>query len=101
MTYVMGLYYIMKYITNMNKITWNHKIMASVGIGLAIGIRIGGLILIAYLLLFTALYFFYQRGLKDAFSKEGIVKIKELVLSSTVATSNVINSINIIFRYIL
>ncbi|MGY8953768.1 MAG: hypothetical protein ACKVJP_10430, partial [Flavobacteriales bacterium] len=62
MTYVMGLYYIMKYITNINNLTWKHKLMVSVSIGLAIGIRIGGLILIAYLLLFTALYFLYSSG---------------------------------------
>ena len=86
MTYIMGLYYIMKYIVNMERITWNHKIMASVGIGLAIGIRIGGLILIAYLLLFTALYFFYQKGIKGGFSKEGMAKIKELFVSSIVVS---------------
>ena len=87
MTYVMGLYYIMKYITNINNLTWKHKLMVSVSIGLAIGIRIGGLILIAYLLLFTALYFLYSSGgLKKAFTKEGIAKIKELIISSVVVS---------------
>ena len=87
MTYVFGFYYIMKYVTNINNLTWKHKFMAALGIGLAIGIRIGGLILIGYLLLFTALYYLYNSGsLKNAFSKDGFIKIKELIISSIVVS---------------
>ncbi|MGB0391525.1 MAG: tetratricopeptide repeat protein [Salibacteraceae bacterium] len=84
-TYIFGFYFILKYTFNIRNMTWKLQLLTALAIGSSIGIRIGGLILVGYLFLFVGLYYlFTSGGLKNAFNKEGMGHIKNIVISTIV-----------------
>jgi len=63
-TMVMGLYYILVFLQDFPKVKKSTMIMLAVSIGLAIAVRIGGLLLIPYFGLFCIVLFIKDYGLK-------------------------------------
>ncbi len=57
--FVFSTYYTFKFILKLPNISWNNLALLTLGIAFGISIRIGGLLIYAYYLLFTGLYFYY------------------------------------------
>jgi glycosyltransferase involved in cell wall biosynthesis/tetratricopeptide (TPR) repeat protein len=66
--YTAGIYFILSYLKSLPKPSVRDIIGLIAGIGWAMGVRIGGFLLIAYLLLFIVCYAAYMGQLKTAFS---------------------------------
>lgn len=82
MSYIIGLYYILNYLRNLHQIKFKHVLLVAMAIGVSIGIRIGGLLLFAYLFLFTGLYYLIlSRGILKAFSSENLKHLKPIFTS--------------------
>lgn len=82
MSYIIGLYYILNYLRNITQIKFKHVLLVAMAIGISIGIRIGGLLLFAYLGLFTGLYYLIISGsLIKAFSPENLKLLKPIFTS--------------------
>ncbi|MCB9284374.1 MAG: tetratricopeptide repeat protein [Lewinellaceae bacterium] len=73
MGYMMSLYFMLRWLKGMPKIRWGDLIGLAVGIGIALGLRAGGLLLFAYLGLFAGLDFLFKNGVKGLFSKSKLV----------------------------
>jgi Tfp pilus assembly protein PilF len=56
---MIGVYYTIVFLQDFPKIKWSTVVMLIVCTGLAIAVRIGGLLLIAYIGLFSFIYFFF------------------------------------------
>jgi tetratricopeptide (TPR) repeat protein len=67
-SYIVSIYYMIRFLAQLPKPTWANLIGMAIGIGWTISTRAGGLILVAFLVMFTGLYWLYQ------FKKEGIAK---------------------------
>ncbi|GJM31367.1 MAG: hypothetical protein DHS20C18_03680 [Saprospiraceae bacterium] len=61
----MALYYLVLVLRQMPKPAWKQLLGLSIGVGIALGTRAGGLLLVAYLFLFAALDFLNRAGLKN------------------------------------
>ena len=82
MSYIIGLYFILNYLRNLHQIKFKHVLLVAMAIGLSIGIRIGGLLLFAYLFLFTGLYYLIlSRGILKAFKSENLKHLKPIFTS--------------------
>lgn len=80
MSYVFTIYFILKFINSFPKLSIKYSILIAIGIGLALNIRIGGLLLIAYLFLFVALKVINDLKLKIFNKKNWIYLGKILAL---------------------
>jgi len=78
MTYIFTIYFIVRFIQQFPKVTYKTTLYVALGIAMAISVRIGGLLLIAYLFLFLGIYFIYTSKIKSLFSSENIGRIKKL-----------------------
>lgn len=65
----MGIYYMIIFLQNFPKVKKSTVIMLIVSIGFAIAIRVGGLLLVAYLGLFCLLFFIKQYSIKGIFNQ--------------------------------
>src|SRR5574344_380685 len=67
---IMSLYYIVKFLDELPKRKWSTMIMLAISIALAISIRVGGLIVIAYFALFAIVYYIWKyKSMKKEFPK--------------------------------
>jgi glycosyltransferase involved in cell wall biosynthesis/tetratricopeptide (TPR) repeat protein len=71
--YTAGIYFILQFLQSLPRPTARHILGLICSIGWAMGVRIGGLLLIAYLLLFLLTYAFYTKQMKDVL-KAHIIK---------------------------
>ncbi|RMF32233.1 MAG: hypothetical protein D6765_00620, partial [Bacteroidetes bacterium] len=67
--YIVALYFMMEFIRRLPNPGWKTTLGLVAGIGMAIGTRAGGLLLIAYLGLFVALDFLMRYGVRGLVSK--------------------------------
>lgn len=65
-TYIMSLYYIIRWLENINAPKWKHTVLLGIAIMLCLGIRIGGLLLIAYLFLGYIISMWQTKAYKDS-----------------------------------
>lgn len=80
MSYIIGMYAILIFLKNYNQIKVKHVMYVALAIGLSIGIRIGGLLLFAYLFLFSGLYYLWSSGsIKNWFSSRNLKRIQPVV----------------------
>ncbi len=78
--YITSLYFIVKYLLELPKPSARTLFLLTVSIGITLSIRIGGLLLIAYLVMFAGLYWLYltrKNGLKNSL-KEGFSLLKNI-----------------------
>ena len=71
--YVISIYYIIRFINNIEKPRWSDVIGLALGIALAIGVRIGGLLVIAYFGLFYVLYAILNKKLDFHYLKKSML----------------------------
>ena len=69
MAFVFTLYYIIKFLKEFPRPSISTTLLTAFGIGLAIGVRIGGLLLVAYLFLFSGIYFLVTSRRGSFFAK--------------------------------
>ncbi len=70
--YTAGIYFMLLFVQSLPRPSARHILGLILSIGWAMGVRIGGFLLIAYLLLFILCYAAYTRQLKTAFSAKVI-----------------------------
>lgn len=58
-SYIFSLYFLFRFIVKLPKISWFDLSLLTLGIAFGISIRIGGLLIFALFILFTALYIYY------------------------------------------
>jgi len=79
--YIFTIYFILKFIKEIPKNKWVTMLFIGLGIGWAISLRIGGVILIPYLLMFVGIYYlsekrFYKSGgFIEALKKVGFILV--------------------------
>ena len=84
MAYIFTIYFIVKFIKEYPKIKLNTSIYIALGIAMAISVRIGGLLLIAYTFMFFGMYFLFTVKLKELFSADNIAKMKKLIIYAVI-----------------
>lgn len=80
--YMVSLYYIYLTLKSMPEMPRSNLIGLTAGIILSIGVRIGGILVIAYLGLFLALYFLARHGIGSVFKQIALPYYKALILPS-------------------
>jgi tetratricopeptide (TPR) repeat protein len=78
--YILGLYFIVRFIQELPNPRKSTIILTGLAIASAISVRVGGLLLIAYLGFFTGLYFLFSMRLKNLFRKDNFSVIKRAVI---------------------
>ncbi|NND32400.1 MAG: phospholipid carrier-dependent glycosyltransferase [Saprospiraceae bacterium] len=68
--YMVSIYYIYQLLKQMPQPSRKTLIGLSAGIAMSVGVRVGGVLVIAYLAMFLGLYFWAKHGLSALFSKE-------------------------------
>ncbi len=86
MAYIFSIYYMVRFYQNFPKPTIKDTFMVAVGIALAISVRIGGFLLIAYLAVFGAMWVYYTTNFNKLLSSESFSKLKKLIGYSIVIT---------------
>lgn len=79
-TYVMAIYYIISWLENIQAPKWKYTILLGIAIMLCLGIRIGGLLLIAYLFMAFAVRLWQTKGFSDGTIKKNFVHVVVLLL---------------------
>jgi Tfp pilus assembly protein PilF len=72
--YAMGLYYIIKALKEMPAVSWRTGLGFSLGLMIMCGIRIGGILLIPYFILFTAVLLVLRNGTGSLFDFSKLYK---------------------------
>jgi len=80
-SYILGMYAIVIWLKNIEQPKWRHTVLAGLAIALCISMRIGGLLLIAYLGLFYAIIVWQKKLLKD---KQYLPSLKHIVVMGLV-----------------
>ena len=79
--YAVGLYYLLRMLKEMPNVTWKTGLGFSLGLLIVCGIRIGGIVIIPYAILFTVITLFLKGGFSKVFSiKDLISHYKPLVI---------------------
>ncbi len=84
MTYIFTIYFIIRMLKDFPRHNIKNYIWIAVGIGAAISVRIGGLLLIAYLFLFSGLYYLSRVKLNSLFSKVHRNTLNKLLFNAVV-----------------
>jgi tetratricopeptide (TPR) repeat protein len=84
MAYIFTIYYIVRFLQQFPKPTKKVSFYVALGIAMAISVRIGGLLLIAYMVLFMGLYFLFTTKVKSLFSAYNTERIKKLILYTVI-----------------
>ncbi len=79
MAYIFTIYYIVRFLQQFPKPTRKVSFYVALGIAMAISVRIGGLLLIAYFAVFAAMYVLFTTKVKSLLSAESIKRIKKLL----------------------
>lgn len=77
---VFFLYYLIRYIVNYGdkKAQWKYSLLMGLGFGLAIGFRIGGILMIPYSLLFISVYYLWDKDFNNKVKSNFSLAIKNL-----------------------
>ncbi len=75
MGYMLSYFFMLRFLKNIDKPSWKFAVGLGLSIGVAMGIRIGGLLLIPYFLLFYGLYFLQYHKLGELLSADGFKRI--------------------------
>lgn len=80
---VFFLYYLMKYIATFgnNKAQWKYAILMGVGFGLAMGFRIGGILMIPYTALFIAAYYLWDKNFQEKIKSNFSISAKKIAFN--------------------
>lgn len=76
----MALYYVFKFNREFPHPSWKNALLIGVGLGIAIGIRIGGLLFLAFTVFYTGLNYLSKFGLKSLVQKNGRFILYRLIL---------------------
>jgi Tfp pilus assembly protein PilF len=79
MGYIMSVYYMLRWLKNMPQYRWGDLIGLAAGIGIALGLRAGGLLLFAYLGLFAGLDFLFKYGIKGLLKEVKALRLYLLI----------------------
>ena len=80
MAYIFTIYYLVRFLQQFPNPTKKISFYVALGIAMAISVRIGGLLLLAYLVMFTGLYFLFTSNVKSLFSADNIARFKKLAI---------------------
>lgn len=80
MATIMTLYFMIRFLKEFPKPRWGTVLLTGLGIGMAIGVRVGGLLLIAYLFLFSGIYFLVTERIRNLFAGENMQRLGRLLL---------------------
>jgi hypothetical protein len=75
MGYMISYFFMLRFLKNIDKPSWKFAVGLGLAIGVAMGIRIGGLLLIPYFLLFYGFYFLQFHKLGELLSPDGFKRI--------------------------
>jgi tetratricopeptide (TPR) repeat protein len=80
---VFFLYYLMKYIATFgnHKAQWKYAILMGIGFGLAMGFRIGGILMIPYTALFIAAYYLWDKHFQEKIKSNFSASAKKILLN--------------------
>ena len=78
--FMVALYYIHKFILEYPKFSIKTSIKLAIALALAVGIRAGGLLLYAYLVMYIACFYLFNNKPRDYFSKNNLKILKRLLL---------------------
>ena len=78
--YIMAIYFLLEFIKNIEKPSWKTSLGLAFGIALAIGVRIGGLLVVAYVGLFYSLAYFLSKDKGLFTSRKALLHIFSSVL---------------------
>ncbi|MCX6232253.1 MAG: tetratricopeptide repeat protein [Bacteroidetes bacterium] len=84
MAYIFCIYYIVRFFQQFPKPSKKVSFYVALGIAMAISVRIGGLLLIAYLFVFMGFYALFTTNLKSLFAQESIAKFKKLLIYAAI-----------------
>ncbi|MBN1185425.1 MAG: tetratricopeptide repeat protein [Bacteroidales bacterium] len=79
MASILCIYYIARFIKLLPKFSVKISFLVALGIALAISVRIGGLLLIAYLFLFVGMYFLFSSKEYGLFSQENYKRLFKIL----------------------
>ncbi len=82
--YIFTLYAIIKFLGAFPKRKIQYGILVSLGIGLTIGIRVGGILLAVYLIMFAGLHYVLTTDYKNWFQKTNLSKLTTLLIWSVI-----------------
>lgn len=80
MAYVFSIYYIIRFLQQFPKVEKRTAFYLALGIAMAISVRIGGLLLLAYMVMFFGLYFIFSNKIKDLFTADNLGRLKKLAV---------------------
>lgn len=84
--FVMAIYYFLALVQDFPAKRWLHVIGLCIGFGIAFGVRAaGGILELAYFVLFFALYFYLEKDFKAAMKADSNKLMKQLLLSLAIA----------------
>lgn len=71
MAYIFSIYYTLQFMKRLPQFSLYHAVMTAIGIGMAISVRVGGLLIVAYVFMIGGLYYLNLHGIKGIFSFSG------------------------------
>jgi hypothetical protein len=75
---IYSIFYNIKFLKEFPKPKKITVFLTALGIAMAISIRIGGLLLIAYIAMFSGLYFLFSSNLKALFAQDNLLRLRRL-----------------------
>lgn len=81
---VFFLYYLLRFLRSFPRFRWKYTLLMGLGFGMAMGFRIGGLVLIPYFVLFTGVYYFFNSTFRTAVKADFNKHAKQIALSLVV-----------------
>ena len=81
---VFFLYYLIRFLRSFPARRWKYAVLMGVGFGLAMGFRIGGILVLPYTALFTALYYFWNKDFKARMQADFSAMTKRFALAMVV-----------------
>jgi hypothetical protein len=84
---VFFLYYLLRYIATFGiaKEQWKYAILMGLGFGLAMGFRIGGILMIPYTVLFLAVYYWWDKSFQEKIKANTSKALKIILANLTVS----------------
>jgi len=77
--YIFTIYTIIRFLKNFPEKKYRYAWPIALGIGLTIGVRVGGVLLIFYFMLFAGLQYLFESKNKDWFKKENLQKLWKML----------------------
>lgn len=84
---VFFIYYLLRYIATFGvaKVQWKYALLMGLGFGLAMGFRIGGILMIPYTVLFLGVYYFWDKSFQEKI-KANTSKVFKIILANLAVT---------------